>query len=241
MIVYPAIDLLGGQVVRLRQGDPSQPTTVGTDAVAIARRWEREGARWLHVVDLDAALKGRPHHLELVRRICRAVNIPVQVGGGVRTLDDASTLFGAGAARVIIGTAALTGPLAAQAAARFGDRLAVALDVRDGLLVIEGWQRRPAVPVSPLDAARALAAAGVARFIYTDVAKDGMLAGPNLEGLRHLVATVGAPVIASGGVATVEDLRAVRAAGAEGAIIGRALYDGRLPFAEALAAAADQA
>lgn len=235
MIVYPAIDLMAERTVRLRQGDPSRRTEVGGDAVAVAQRWEREGARWLHVVDLDGAMRGAPRQLDLVGRICRTVTIPVQVGGGLRTLDDLRAVFDAGAARAIIGTAAFTGDLAAGAADRFGDRIVVALDARDGMIVIEGWTRTSAVPM--LDATRPLVAAGVARFIYTDVTRDGMLDGPNLDGLQRLVAAAGAPVIASGGITTVDDLHSVAAAGAEGVIIGRALYDGRLSLAEALATA----
>lgn len=235
MTVYPAIDLMAERAVRLRQGDPARRTVVGDDPVAVARRWEREGAAWLHVVDLDGAMQGAPRQLDLVGRMCRAVTIPVQVGGGLRTLDDLRAVFDAGAARAVIGTAAFSGDLAAGAATWFGDRVAVALDARDGMIVIEGWRRTSAVPV--LDAARSLVEAGVVRFIYTDVTRDGMLDGPNLDGLRRLVAAAGVPVIASGGITTADDVRAVLAAGAEGVIIGRALYDGRLSLVEALAAA----
>lgn len=235
MTVYPAIDLMAERAVRLRQGDPARRTVVGDDPVAVARRWEREGAAWLHVVDLDGAMQGAPRQLDLVGRMCRAVTIPVQVGGGLRTLDDLRAVFDTGAARAVIGTAAFSGDLAAGAATWFGDRVAVALDARDGMIVIEGWRRTSAVPV--LDAARSLVEAGVVRFIYTDVTRDGMLDGPNLDGLRRLVAAAGVPVIASGGITTADDVRAVLAAGAEGVIIGRALYDGRLSLVEALAAA----
>ncbi len=236
MIVYPAIDLMAEGAVRLRQGDPGRRIAVGDDPVALARRWAAEGARWLHLVDLDGALTGAPRHLDLVGRICRAVSIPVQVGGGLRTLADLRSAFAAGAARAILGTAAIEGDLLPAALAEFGDRLAVALDARDGLIAIEGWQHTSSVPA--LDAARAFEQAGVVRLIYTDVAHDGMLAGPNLAGLRSLLEAVRVPVILAGGVASTDDLRAAAAAGAEGAVIGRALYDGRIALVDALRAAA---
>jgi len=234
MIIYPAIDLMSDSAVRLRQGDPGRRIAVGDDPVALARRWAAEGARWLHLVDLDGAMAGAPRHLDLVRRICGAVSIPVQVGGGLRTVADLRAIFEAGAARAILGTAAVAGDLLPEAIAQFGDGIAVALDARGDLVAIEGWQQTSAVPV--LEAARSMAKAGVARFIYTDVSRDGMLAGPNLAGLASLIAEVPVPVILSGGIATPDDLRAAAAAGAEGAVVGRALYDGRIRLDEALRA-----
>ncbi|MDR7485616.1 MAG: 1-(5-phosphoribosyl)-5-[(5-phosphoribosylamino)methylideneamino]imidazole-4-carboxamide isomerase [Armatimonadota bacterium] len=234
MIIYPAIDLMARAAVRLRQGDPRWRTAVADDPVAVARRWVDEGATWLHVVDLDGALAGAPRHLDLVGQICRAVPVPVQAGGGLRTMADLRALFDAGAARAILGTAALAGPLLREATSTFGDRIAVALDARDGRLAVEGWQRDLPLPVA--EAARALAEAGVARLIYTDTRRDGTLAGPDLEGLRALVAAAPVPVILSGGIATVEDLRAAARAGAEGAIVGLALYAGRIRLADAMAA-----
>ncbi|MDR7543170.1 MAG: 1-(5-phosphoribosyl)-5-[(5-phosphoribosylamino)methylideneamino] imidazole-4-carboxamide isomerase [Armatimonadota bacterium] len=233
-VLYPAIDLLAGRAVRLRQGDPSRQTPFDADPVAVAIQWEAEGARWLHVVDLDGALAGAPRHLGVIQRICGTVRIAVQVGGGLRTMADLRAVFDAGAARAILGTAALAGDLLPEAIAAYGARIAVALDGRGGAVAIEGWRRTSRRSV--LEAAEQLAACGVPRFVYTDVEADGMLAGPDLDGLRRLIAATPVPVIAAGGIATIEHLRGVVAAGAEGAIIGRALYDGGLRLGAALAA-----
>ncbi|MBI3998619.1 MAG: 1-(5-phosphoribosyl)-5-[(5-phosphoribosylamino)methylideneamino]imidazole-4-carboxamide isomerase [Armatimonadetes bacterium] len=231
MTVYPAIDLRAGRAVRLRQGDPARETVFADDPVAVARGWAQQGAAWLHVVDLDGALGGAPRHLDVVAGICREVAVPVQVGGGLRTLDDLEAVFEAGAARAVLGTAALAGDLLSVAVGRFGERIAVALDVREGLAAVAGWQETSAIPA--LEAARRLVQGGAPRLIYTDITRDGMLEGPDVEGLRALILAVPVPVIASGGICSADDLRAVATAGAEGAIVGRALYDGRLTLADA--------
>jgi len=232
MTIYPAIDLLEDRAVRLRQGDPSRLTRFGDDPVAVARGWVDQGAAWLHVVDLDGALSGVPRHLALIERICRSVAVPVQVGGGLRTLSDLDAVFEAGAARAILGTAALDAAVLGAVLDRFGQRIAVALDARDGLVAIRGW--RDTVSLAAVDAAAALAGAGAPRFIYTNVARDGMLAGPDLDGLASLRAAVRAPVVLSGGITSAADVVAAARAGAEGVVIGRALYDGRLSLREAL-------
>lgn len=234
MIVYPAIDLMDGRAVRLRQGDPTRRTTVGDDPVEVARRWAAEGAAWLHVVDLDGALGGRMRHLALIERICGAIAIPVQVGGGLRSPQDLRAALAAGAARAVVATAALEGGRLADMVDAIGDRLAVALDARGGQVAVEGWQRTTGLGVA--EAASRLAQAGVGRLIYTDAARDGMLGGPDLEGLAAVIAVAGVPVIASGGIRTLDDLRAAEAVGAEGVIVGRALYDGALTLRDALAA-----
>ncbi len=239
MTIYPAIDLLEGRAVRLRQGDPSRRTEFGDDPVAVARRWVERGASWLHVVDLDGALAGAPRHLDFIERLCRYAAVPVQVGGGLRAMTDLDAVFYAGAARAILGTGALDPELLAAAIGRFGERIAVALDARDGLVVIHGWQDTTSLSLT--DAAVRLAEAGVPRFIYTSVARDGMMRGPDLAGLASLRAAVGTPVILSGGIASLGDITAAAQAGAEGAIIGRALYDGRLSLDDALRAAGEYA
>ena len=230
MIVYAAIDLRRGRAVRLRQGDFAREDVFADDPVAVAQRWAAEGAPWLHVVDLDGALAGAPRHLDVIGRICRAVAIPVQAGGGLRRLEDVEAVLAAGAARAVLGTGALAGPLVRESVRRFGDRIAVALDARRGAVAVRGWQAVTDVPV--LEAARRVVAAGAPRLIYTDVARDGMLVGPDLEGLVALVRAVAVPVVLAGGVTTLDDIRAADAAGAEGVVVGRALYDGRLRLAD---------
>ncbi len=239
MIVYPAIDLLDGRAVRLQQGDVSRRIDAGRDPIALARHWAGEGAPWLHVVDLDGAREGSPRHLATIERICTEVPIPVQVGGGLRTIADLRAVFEIGAARAIVGTAAVAGALLPRALEEFGDWIAVALDVHGDRVAIEGWQSNAALSV--LDAAHKLVETGAPRLIYTDVARDGMLSGPDLSGVARLIAQVGVPVILSGGVASPADVLAAVAAGAEGVIIGRALYEGRLSLPEALGVVAGAA
>jgi phosphoribosylformimino-5-aminoimidazole carboxamide ribotide isomerase len=232
MIVLPAIDLLDGRPVRLRQGDFDQVTRFGDDAVALARRFEAGGAEWLHLVDLDGARSGRWRNLEVIAQVVAAVSVPVQAGGGARETGDVEAALELGVARVVVGTTALASPTTFEGwARRYGDRLAVSLDVREGRLAVEGWTAESAD--SLLTVAQRLKAAGVRRFIHTNVGRDGTLGGVDLDGLR-CVAPLGLPVIVGGGIASADDVRALRDAGAEGAIIGRALLDGTLDLADAL-------
>lgn len=227
MLIIPAIDIKGGRCVRLLQGDPQRQITYGEDPVAVARKWAGAGAAWLHVVDLDGAFTGRPGNLDLLRRIVK-VGVPVQTGGGFRTMADVQAGVAAGAARVVLGTSAAA--LAGAAVERYGERIVVAVDVRDGVPVTHGWTQ-PAEWDAVLFA-RSLVRSGVRRFIYTDVGRDGMLAGPGADRIREFVRAVECPVIAAGGVASTEDLRALEVTGVEGVIVGRALYEGRLALAE---------
>ncbi len=234
MIIYPAIDIRGGKCVRLRQGDYAQETIFGDDPTAAARRWVAEGATWLHLVDLDGARAGRPVNGDSVRRLVAAVGVPCQLGGGLRTEADIAEALTWGVARVILGTRALQEPAWLEAVCRrFPDRVVLGIDARDGKVAGDGWttvsQR------SALDLARHCAGWPLAALVYTDISRDGMLAGPNLESLAELVAAVPLPVIASGGVTTLDDLRRLRPLGVAGCIIGRALYEGRLRLAEVLA------
>ncbi len=238
--VLAAIDLQDGQAVRLRQGDPARPTAFSDDPVAVAAGFVEAGARWLHVVDLDGAMAGEPVHVEVIKAIVELVHTSanVEVAGGLRADVAVATVLRAGAARAVVGTAALRDPaFAARLVERYGsDRIAVAIDVRDGLAIGEGW--RPGAPGVPPEAAlTALADAGVTTFEATAIDRDGMLGGPDVDLLGRLVDIGRGAVVASGGVASLDDLRAIRALGCRGAIVGRALYEGRVRLEDALATA----
>jgi len=232
MELYPAVDLRGGRCVRLAQGDFARETVYDDDPVAVARRLEAAGAAWIHVVDLDAARR-QGDNRAVVEAVVAAVGIPVQVGGGVR---DAS-LLDAGAARVVLGSAALDDPELVRALAlAHPGRVAVGLDHRRGELAARGWEEASGWSVS--EVAAGFEDAGVASFVVTDIARDGMLGGPDTGGLARLAASTKVPVIASGGVGSLDDLRALAGTGVAGVIVGRALYVGRFTLEEALAAIA---
>jgi phosphoribosylformimino-5-aminoimidazole carboxamide ribotide isomerase len=234
MILYPAIDIRGGRCVRLVEGDFHRETTYDSDPSLAARRWVEAGAEWLHVVDLDGAVAGTPVNAEAVARIRASVDVPIQLGGGLRQVGDLENVFGAGVDRAILGTGALKNPeLVTSAVARWGDRIAVALDARDGLLATDGWLGQS--DARAVDVAQRLAENRVRHFIYTDIRRDGTLSGPNVPGLSELIENVDGDIIASGGIATLDDIKAVAAAGAAGAIVGRALYDGRIDLIGAVA------
>jgi phosphoribosylformimino-5-aminoimidazole carboxamide ribotide isomerase len=236
VIVFPAIDILEGKAVRLAQGRYDAVTVYNDDPVDQARRWIAEGAEWLHVVDLDGAASGEPKNIELVRRIA-ALGVPVQTGGGMRTMETIERVFDAGVARVVLGTALVTEPaLVAEACATY-DGIVAGIDARDGKVAIEGW--RQGTEYSVLDLVRELELLGVKRLVYTDITKDGMQTGVNYGAYRALISQVDVPIIASGGVSTLEDLRDLAGLGErlEGVIVGRALYEGAFTLPEALAAA----
>jgi phosphoribosylformimino-5-aminoimidazole carboxamide ribotide isomerase len=236
MEVYPAIDLRGGRCVRLVEGDFGAETVYGDDPVAVAVSFAATGARWIHVVDLDAARTGEPVNRPLVAQIAAAVGgaVHVQAGGGVRGLDDAGELLSAGVARVVVGTAAIQHPeLVAEIAAQWPGRVAVGLDHRDGEVQVQGWTAGGGRQVAEL--VPEAMAAGATAVIVTDISRDGRLLGPDLSGLASLVSLTGAPIVASGGVRDVADIRALASIGVAGAIAGKALYEGRLDLAEALA------
>jgi phosphoribosylformimino-5-aminoimidazole carboxamide ribotide isomerase len=234
MILYPAIDIRGGRCVRLIEGDFDRETVYDSDPSVAARRWVEAGAEWLHVVDLDGAVAGRPVNGQAVAEIRAAVNVSIQLGGGLRLSSDLEDAFNAGVDRAILGTVALRDPeLVTSAVARWGDRIAVGLDARDGRLATDGWLGQ--TDTGAVEVALRLAGNGVRHFVYTDIRRDGTLTGPNLQGLSELIDQIDADVIASGGIASLADLKAVATAGASGAIIGRALYDGRIDLTEAAA------
>ena len=237
MILFPAIDLKDGQCVRLRQGEMAEATVFNTDPAAQARAFEEAGFEWLHVVDLNGAFAGKPVNTSAIEAIFAAVHIPVQLGGGIRDLDTVIAWLGKGIDRVILGTAAVRNPnLVREAARDFPGCIAVGIDARDGKVAIEGWAETS--EMTAIDLARRFEDAGVAAIIHTDIARDGALQGLNLEATAELARAVAIPVIASGGLAGLEDVRRLlepRYAMLEGAIAGRALYDGRLDPREALA------
>ena len=237
MILFPAIDLKGGLCVRLQQGDMARATVFNDDPAAQAKIFAEQGFEYLHIVDLDGAFAGKPVNAAAVERILGAVKIPLQLGGGIRDHATIEAWLGKGIRRAIIGTAAVRNPALVKEAARaHPGRIAVGLDARDGKVAVEGWAETSTL--SALDIAQRFEDAGVAAIIYTDVARDGMLKGLNLDGTIALAEKISIPVIASGGLASMADVRALlepRAKKLEGAIAGRALYDGRLEAAGAIA------
>jgi phosphoribosylformimino-5-aminoimidazole carboxamide ribotide isomerase len=233
MIILPAIDVKDGRCVRLYQGDYSRVTTYDSDPVQVALRWQEAGASWLHVVDLDGAAQGRPVHVDLLKAIRAATKLRIEVGGGLRSLVHIERILDLGIERVILGTAALKDrALLGEAISRWDERIAVGLDVRDGLVAVAGWHETSRVKATVL--AAELCAFGVPRFIYTDIARDGALSGPNLNALAELRRATWRPLIASGGVSALADLHALAALNVEGVIIGKAIYTGDVDLAAAI-------
>jgi phosphoribosylformimino-5-aminoimidazole carboxamide ribotide isomerase len=240
MIIFPAIDLKDGQCVRLRQGDLAQSTVFNNDAAAQAQSFESAGFGWLHVVDLNGAVAGSSINASAVRSILAAIKIPVQLGGGIRDLAAIESWLSAGIGRVILGTAAVRNPaLVQEAAQRFPGHIAVGIDARDGMVAVDGWTANAGIAAAEI--ARRYEGAGISAIIFTDIARDGMLGGVNVEATAAIASAVSIPVVASGGVRSADDVRRLKLAGAPiaGVIIGRALYDGRIDPADALSAAAD--
>jgi phosphoribosylformimino-5-aminoimidazole carboxamide ribotide isomerase len=240
VLVLPAVDVRGGRCVRLIQGAAERERVYDDDPATAARRWEAAGACWLHVVDLDGAFTGAQAIAEAIRRLIEAVKIPVEVGGGMRDLATVERWLAAGAARVILGTVALARrEILEEACRRFGDRIVVGIDARDGEVRTEGWVTRTGTSAS--EAAARVIAAGARRIIYTDIDPDGTLGGPNVAAIERFLSEAAVPVIAAGGVASVDDvlrLRPLEPMGLEGVIVGRALYEGRVRLEDLLAAAA---
>ena len=236
MEVIPAIDLRGGRCVRLHQGDFDRETVFSDDPVVMALQWQVQGGQRLHVVDLEGAVSGEPAHLEIITAIVAALDIPVQVGGGIRSIDTASRWLDAGVDRVVIGTAAVRNPdmVAEVCRTRGSQRVVVSIDARDGMVALQGWTEASEVSVRGL--ARQMSALGVARLLYTDIARDGMLTGPDLENNARLVKETDMAILASGGVSSVEDIRRLVPTGVEGVIVGRALYTGAISLSEAVVA-----
>ena len=234
MILYPAIDMLDGQAVRLRQGKRDDVTVFG-NPVDLARKWRATGAEWLHLVDLTAAFEGKTAHLPLIREVVSAFDGRVELGGGLRTMEDIELRVEAGVSRCIIGTAAAENPaLVAEACKAFPGKIAVGIDAKNGLVATRGWVATSALTAA--DLALRMKDLGVTTIIYTDVSRDGMMRGPNVAATRHLIEQTGMDIIGSGGVSCLQDLRDLRDAGCAGAILGRAMYEGAFTVEEAIRA-----
>lgn len=232
MRIYPAIDIKNGACVRLRMGDMRQATEYG-DPVETALKWQQEGAEVLHIVDLDAAFAGKFSNRETVAMILKAVSVPVQLGGGIRTMEDIDVRLNSGVWRVIIGTAAFEDPgLVAEAAAKYPGRIVVGIDAKNGKVAIKGWANE--TDEDTVSLALKMKKLGIKTIIYTDIARDGMLTGPNIEGITETVNKTSLEVIASGGMSTLNDLYKVKGTGAKGVIIGKALYTGGIDLKQAI-------
>jgi phosphoribosylformimino-5-aminoimidazole carboxamide ribotide isomerase len=242
MDILPAIDLRGGKVVRLAQGDYGAQTVYSDDPVAVARKFVEAGARWIHVVDLDAARTGRPTNTAAVRAVRRAVDVNIQLGGGARNEQTIVAMLDEGANRVVVGSAALTDWPWFEKLLHlkgFTGRLALGLDAREGRLAVHGWTEQ--TDKTPVEMARQVAGSGLGAIIYTDIARDGMLAGVNFEATKELVLAGDVPIIASGGVSSLEDIRRCKLVGCSGAIVGKAYYEGKIDLAQAIAEAGEAA
>jgi len=237
VLVIPAIDLKDGRCVRLRQGDMAAETVYSDDVPAVARQWQQSGASWIHVVDLNGAVGGEPKNLAQIESVLNTVSVKVQVGGGIRTIETVRQYLHAGVARVVLGTVAITDrQFLEQACQEFPRQIVLGLDARDGRVAVKGWTA--VSDVKAIDLLKDLSGCAIAAVVYTDIARDGMLSGPNLSALKEVAEMSAFPVIASGGISRIEDLMAVRSLGPriEGAIVGKALYDGKLDYCAALAA-----
>lgn len=237
MLVIPAIDVKDGRCVRLRQGDMAAETVYSEDVPAVARTWQEGGASLIHVVDLNGAVDGEPRNLSQIETVLKTVKVKVQIGGGIRTIETVRRYLQAGVSRVVLGTAALTDrAFLEQACREFPGQILLGLDARDGKVAVKGWTS--VSDTRAIDLLKAVGGLAIGAVIYTDIARDGMLNGPNLPALKEVAAASSFPVIASGGISRVEDLLAVRALGPriEGAIVGKALYDGKLDYRSALTA-----
>ncbi len=236
MIIFPAIDINGGKVVRLRQGEFSDVTEYSMDPLSVAQQWVDAGASWIHVVDLDGALHGEMKNFDMIAHIAKKISVPVQMGGGVRTEEDIEKLINAGLKRVILGTKVIQDrPFLKKILARFGDKIAVSIDCKDGKLTQKGWTET--TKIKGTDFAKELETLGLKCLIYTDVKRDGMLTGPNFEALSEILSTVKIPVIASGGIANIDDIKkllVIQPRCVLGAITGKAIYEGKLDLKEAV-------
>ncbi|NMB33825.1 MAG: 1-(5-phosphoribosyl)-5-[(5-phosphoribosylamino)methylideneamino]imidazole-4-carboxamide isomerase [Clostridium sp.] len=237
MIIYPAVDVKDGRCVRLVQGEFDKVTVYSDDPVEMALKWESMGAQYLHVVDLDGARTGRSCNIPIISEMAVKIGIPVQLGGGIRTIENIETILCKGIHRVILGTSAVKDPdLVKQALENFGDSIVVGIDAKDGMVAIEGWAKTS--KFTAIGFARKMEELGAKTIIYTDIARDGMLSGPNLKAMEEMANAVNVEVIASGGVSDINDIKDLRKVGVRGVIVGKALYTGDLDLKEAIEVAA---
>ncbi|AEV70364.1 1-(5-phosphoribosyl)-5-[(5-phosphoribosylamino)methylideneamino]imidazole-4-carboxamide isomerase [Acetivibrio clariflavus] len=233
MIIYPAVDIRGGKCVRLTQGEFNKETVYSDNPVEMALKWEKTGAQYLHVVDLDGARTGMSQNIDVIGEIAEKVKIPVQLGGGIRTIEIIETLLGKGIERVILGTSAVKNPeLVKHAVKTFESRVVVGIDAKDGMVAIEGWEKTS--EFKAIDFAKRMEDIGVKTIIYTDISRDGMLNGPNLRAMEDMVKAVNIDIIASGGVGKIEDIKNLKETGVSGVIVGRALYTGNVDLKQAI-------
>ncbi len=233
MRIYPAIDIIDGACVRLVQGDYSQKTKFADNPIEVAKKWQNMGGEFIHIVDLDGAKSGTMPNFKLICDIANSVDVPIEVGGGIRNMEAVEKCLENGVWRVIIGTSALSAPnFVKTAVEKYGDRIAVGIDAKDGLVAVNGWEE--VSRTTAIDLAKQMERTGVSYIIYTDIATDGMLKGPNLDAMAEMVSAVDVNIIASGGVTSVEDIKELKKVGVEGAIIGKALYTDRINLCEAV-------
>ena len=233
MRIYPAIDIIDGACVRLVQGDYSQKTKFADDPCEIAMRWQNEGGEFIHIVDLDGARNGEMPNFDLIVRIADQLNIPIEVGGGVRNMECVEKYLDNGVNRVIIGTSALSNPdFVKEAVSKYGERIVVGIDAKDGMVAVNGWEE--VSTTSAIDLAKQMEKIGVKTIIYTDIATDGMLKGPNVQAMKEMTEAVSIDVVASGGVSSVDDIARLKDTGVEGAIVGKALYTDALCLKDAI-------
>lgn len=235
MKIYPAIDIKDGKCVRLFKGQFSDVTVYGDSPAEMAKKWESQGGEFIHVVDLDGALKGHGVNAAKIREICESVSVPVQTGGGIRTMEDIEAKFACGIDRVIIGTKAVSdSEFVKRAVDKYGSRIVIGIDAKDGMVAIEGWEKTS--EFTAVEFAKKMVSLGVGTIVYTDIATDGTLAGPNVAAMAEMAGAAGADIIASGGVGSLEHIKSLVPTGVEGVIVGKALYTDKVNLAEAIKA-----
>ena len=233
MRIYPAIDIKDGKCVRLLKGEFDKVTVFGDDPVEMALKWEKQGGEFIHVVDLDGAVKGHGVNAEIIKKICQSVGVPVQTGGGIRTMEDIEAKLACGINRVIIGTKAVSdAEFVKRAVEKYGDRIVIGIDAKDGMVAVEGWEKTS--DFKAVEFAQKMEEIGVKTIVYTDIATDGTLAGPNIDAMREMAENTSMDIIASGGVGSLEHIKSLVPTGVEGVIVGRAIYTGNVDLAEAV-------